>query len=155
MCTQTGYTTKISKETSIPPAKKEQRVSNGVSKNNEFVRHWRYSTITGSKLFKFRSRFRNNTINEGIVNIKIAVPLTYLSNFWRILKMSVINSKINLMLKWPANSVICEAHRAANIAITDTKFYVPLVILSTQDNPKLLQQLKSGFKRATNWNKCQ
>ena len=54
------------------------------------------------------------------------------------------------MLKWPANSVICEAHRAANSAITDTKFYVPLVILSTQDNPKLLQQLKSGFKRTTN-----
>ena len=37
-------------------------------------------------------------------------------------------------------------------AITDTKFYVPIVTLSTQDNVKLLQQLKSCFKRSINWN---
>ena len=37
--------------------------------------------------------------------------------------------------------------------ITETKLYVPVVILSTQDNEKLLQQLKSGFKRTINWNK--
>ena len=37
-------------------------------------------------------------------------------------------------------------------AITDTKCYVLVVTLSTQDNPKLLQQLKSGCKRTTNWN---
>ena len=36
-----------------------------------------------------------------------------------------------------------------------TKFYVPVVTLSTQDNAKLLEQLKSGFKRAINWNKYQ
>ena len=40
-------------------------------------------------------------------------------------------------------------------AITDTKLYVPTVTLSTQDNWKLLQQLKSGFKRTINWNKYQ
>ena len=39
--------------------------------------------------------------------------------------------------------------------ITDTKLYLPLEILSTQDNAKLLQQLKSGFKRTINWSKCQ
>ena len=38
-------------------------------------------------------------------------------------------------------------------AITDTKLNVRVATLSTQDNAKLLQQLKSGFKRATNWNK--
>ena len=37
--------------------------------------------------------------------------------------------------------------------ITETKLYVPIVTLSTQDNAKLLQQLKSGFKRTINWNK--
>ena len=37
--------------------------------------------------------------------------------------------------------------------ITETKLYVPVVTLSTQDNAKLLQQLKSGFKRTINWNK--
>ena len=39
--------------------------------------------------------------------------------------------------------------------ITDTKIYVLVVALSTQDNAKLLQQLKSGFKRTINWNKYQ
>ena len=38
-------------------------------------------------------------------------------------------------------------------AITETKLYVPVVTLSTQDNAKLLQQLKSGFKRTINWDK--
>ena len=37
--------------------------------------------------------------------------------------------------------------------ITETKLYVPIVTLSIQDNAKLLQQLKSGFKRTINWNK--
>ena len=40
-------------------------------------------------------------------------------------------------------------------AITDTKRYVTIITLSTQDNTKLLQQLRSGFKRAFNWNKYQ
>ena len=39
--------------------------------------------------------------------------------------------------------------------ITDTKLLVPVVTLSTQDNAKLLQQIKSDFRRTTNWNKYQ
>ena len=35
----------------------------------------------------------------------------------------------------------------------ETKLYVPVVTLSTQDNTKLLQELNSGFKRTINWNK--
>ena len=34
---------------------------------------------------------------------------------------------------------------------TNTKLYVPIVILSTQDNAKLVEQLKFGFKRTINW----
>ena len=41
-----------------------------------------------------------------------------------------------------------------NFAITDTKVYVPVVTLSTQDNIKLLKKLETGFKRIPNWNKC-
>ena len=37
--------------------------------------------------------------------------------------------------------------------ITETNLYVPVVTLSSQDNAKLLAQLKSGFKRRTSWNK--
>ena len=39
--------------------------------------------------------------------------------------------------------------------LADTKLYVPVVTLPTQDNAKLLQQLKSGFKRTIKWNKYQ
>ena len=39
------------------------------------------------------------------------------------------------------------------MAITETKLYVPVVSLSTKDNEKLLQQLKSGFKKTISWNK--
>ena len=35
--------------------------------------------------------------------------------------------------------------KATTFAITDAKLYVPVVTLSTQDNAKLLKQLKSGF----------
>ena len=51
--------------------------------------------------------------------------------------------------------VLSNDTKATTSAITDTKIYVPVVILSIQDNAKLLQQLKSGFKRAINWNKYQ
>ena len=45
------------------------------------------------------------------------------------------------------------ANQRATFLITDAKLYVPVVTLSTQDNAKLLEQLKSGFKRTINWNK--
>ena len=47
------------------------------------------------------------------------------------------------------------AAQGATFLITDTKHYVPVVALSTEDNTKLLNQLKSGFKRTINWNKYQ
>ena len=37
--------------------------------------------------------------------------------------------------------------------ITKTKLYLLVFTLSTQDDAKLLTQLKSGFKRTINWNK--
>ena len=81
------------------------------------------------------------------------VPLKYLSNFWRTLEMPLINCEVNLILTWSSACVINNSTGAGRFAITDTKLYVPLITLSTQDNSKLLQQLKSGFKRVINWNK--
>ena len=37
--------------------------------------------------------------------------------------------------------------------IADTKLYVPVVTLSKENNKKLLEQLKSGFKITVQWNK--
>ena len=84
------------------------------------------------------------------------VPLKYLSNFWRTLEMPLINYEVNLILTWSSNCVVIvtvNPNQNAKFAITDTKLYVPVVTLSTQENTKFVQQLKSGFKRVINWNK--
>ena len=87
------------------------------------------------------------------------VPLKYLSNFWRTLERSLINCEINLEIKldlnWSKNRVIVanNANQDTRFSITDTKFYVSVVTLSIEDNTKLLEQIKSGFKRKINWNK--
>ena len=70
--------------------------------------------------------------------------------------MSLINCEIDFISTWSANCVIVYtnvANQSATFQITETKLYVPVVTLSTQDNAKLLPQLKSGFKRTINWNK--
>ena len=85
--------------------------------------------------------------------VEIIVPLKYLSNFWRILEMPLINWEVNLILTWSKNCVITNSTGEGKFAITETKLYVPVVTLSTKDNEKLLQQLKSGFKKTINWNK--
>ena len=70
------------------------------------------------------------------------VPLEYLSNFWATLKMPLINCEINLIFTWSENGVIVYTN-VANQGVTfvriETKLYVPVVTLSTQDNAKLLQ----------------
>ena len=88
--------------------------------------------------------------NEKDVGIK---TLKHLSNFWRTLEMPLINCEVNLILIWSATCVITNSTSAGTLEITDTKLYVLVVTLSTQDNSKLLQQLKSGFKRVISWNK--
>ena len=70
--------------------------------------------------------------------------------------MPLINCEVNLILTWSANCVIIYtnvANQNPTFEITETKLYVPVVTLSTQDNAKLLPQLKSGFKRTISWNK--
>ena len=53
------------------------------------------------------------------------------------------------------NSSWTVVNQVPKFAITNIKRYVPVVNLSNQDNVKLLQQLKSGFKRTIKWNKYQ
>ena len=72
--------------------------------------------------------------------------------------MPLIICRINIILTWSANCVIVSTavvNQGATFAITDTKLYVLLVTLSSQDYTKLQQQLKSGFTRTINWNKYQ
>ena len=105
--------------------------------------------------FKFKAKITSQTGNDG-KNVEIMVPLKYLSNFWRTLEMPLINCEVNLILTWSSSCVLIATaiqNQAATFEITDTKLYVPVVTLSTQENTKFLQQLKSGFKRVINWNK--
>ena len=67
--------------------------------------------------------------------------------------MPLINCEVNLILTRSSTCVITNSTGAGTFAITDAKLYVPVVTLSTQENTKFLQQLKSGFKRVINWNK--
>ena len=60
------------------------------------------------------------------------------------------NVNVNLILTWSSTCVIVSTNNANQVAtftITDTRLYVPVVTLSAHGNAKLLQQLKSGFKR--------
>ena len=69
--------------------------------------------------------------------------------------MPLINCEVSLFLTWSSTCVITNSTGEGRFKITDTKLYVPVVTLSTQDNAKLLQQLKSGFRRTINGNKYQ
>ena len=46
-----------------------------------------------------------------------------------------------------------ESPTDAKFEITDCKLYVPVVTLSSENDNKLLEQLKSGFRRSIKWNK--
>ena len=108
--------------------------------------------------FNFKVEIIGQIDDYGIKIFEIMVPTKYLSNFWKTLEMLLISCEINLILNWSANCVIVPtavANQGATFAVTDTKLYVHVVTLPSQDNVKLLRQLKSGFKRTVNWNKYQ
>ena len=112
--------------------------------------------------FNFKSKITRQTVADnnngnidGRVDVEIMVSLKYLSNFWRTLEMPLINCEVELILNWSANCVIIYTNvnnQVPTFTITETNLYVPVVTLSTQDNAKLLPQLKSGFKRTISWN---
>ena len=106
--------------------------------------------------FNFKTKITGQTNNDGRINVEIMVPLKYLGNFWRTLEIPLIDCEVELILTWSAGCVIIYTDVANQIpifTITETNLYVPVVTLSTQDNAKLLPQLKAGFKRTISWNK--
>ena len=112
------------------------------------------NNIEDSESFKSKIKITGKTPNNNNVkDVEIIVPLKYLSNFWRTLEMSLINCEVNLILTWSSTCVITNSNDAGAFAITDTKLYVSVVALSTKENTKFLQQLKSGYKRVINYNK--
>ena len=64
--------------------------------------------------------------------------------------MPLIDCEINFIQTWSNRCFIIDnpiGNQEPTFTITDTKLYVPVVTLSTQDNTKLLEQLKSCLNR--------
>ena len=121
---------------------------------------WQYykddpnDNLVDSKSFKSNVKITGKTPNHGNTkDVEIILPLKYLSNFWRTQEMPLINCEVHLILTWSRDCAITNSEGEGKFVITQTKLYVPVITLSTKDNAKLLQQLKSGFKRTINWNK--
>ena len=88
----------------------------------------------------------------GRLNVKIVVPLKYLSNFFRSLEIPLINCTIKLNLTWKKECVLSTAADDAVFIIIDTKLYVPVVTLSKEDNKDFIEQQNKGFQRSIYWN---
>ena len=109
--------------------------------------------------------------NSGKKSIELAIPLKYLGNFWRALiyhysNIPLISCEMFLELKWNKTCVITSqqigvnldggntpAPTGATFTINDCKLYIPVVILSKDDEIKRLTILKSGSTREIEWNK--
>ena len=141
-----------------PNSGAEENINCSIENSNSFD----YETSITEKL-------EGNNVEKD--DIEIAVPLNYLRNFWRTLEMPLINCEISLTLTRSENCVITskaarEADHDADPAVDginnrtnavfkriDCKLYVPVVTLSAEYDNKLLEQLKTGFKRTIKWNK--
>ena len=127
-------------------------------------------SIRNSKSFDYKTNIIGNLdIGENEKDdVEIAIPLKCLGNFWRSLDIPLINCEITLILSWYKECVLvgrafrgppaAAANRInsptdAKFEITDCKLYVPVVTLSAENDKKLLEQLKSVFRRSIKWNK--
>ena len=87
--------------------------------------------VANSTSFKYKLRFfkpLEDGDNGVFKNARIAVPLKYLSNFWRSLEIPLINCKTHLELNW-SNDCVMSTIADTIFKITSTKLYVPIVTL--------------------------
>ena len=107
--------------------------------------------------FKYKASLIGDTVTDGANRkkecVKIAVSIKYLSNFWRLLEIPLINCRVELSLSWNENCILSIAGTAATFTITDTKVYIPVVTLKIEEDTKLSKLLSEGFKRSVYWNK--
>ena len=96
----------------------------------------------------YKSKLIKGTDDNNVNNVKLVVPLKYVSNFFRSLE-------IDLELTWHKDCMISSANAAAgqvvSFMITNTKLSVPVVTFSTKDNTNLTKQLNECFKKTSYW----
>ena len=108
-------------------------------------------TANNSNSLKYKIKLLGNVteVAGGVrrLNVKVVVPLKYLSNFFRSLEMSLINCKIKLK-----ECVLSTGAGEAVFITNDTKLYVPVVTLSKENNKDFIEQQNKGFQRSIYWN---
>ena len=116
-------------------------------------------TADNSSSFKYKIKLLGNVTEvagdaTGVrrLNVKVVVPLKYLSNFSRSFKMPLINCKIKLNLTWKKKCVLSTGAGEAVFIINDKKMHVPVVALSKEDNKDFIEQQNKGFQRSIYWN---
>ena len=115
-------------------------------------------SINSSQSFKYKAAFLGktadavNNTNSSLKEAKIVFPLKYLSNFGRSLEMPLINCKVYPEFDWIEDCILSSAGNTAKFAITDTKWHVHIVTLSTKDSANLAKQLNDEFERSVYWN---
>ena len=130
-------------------------------------------SIRNSKSFDYKSKVVGSLADGELEkDVEIAIPLKYLGNFWRSLDTPLINCEITSILSWYKECVLVgralrnapdpqpnppiaatESPTSVKFEITDSKLYVSVVTLSAENDNKLLEQLKSGFRITIKWNK--
>ena len=104
----------------------------------------------------YKSKLISGSDDNNVNNVKLVVPLKYVSSFFKSLEMPLFNCKIDLELIWHKDCIVSSVNGATgqvvSFMITNTKLYVPVVTLSTKDNNNLTKQLNEGFKRTIYWN---
>ena len=111
-------------------------------------------TADTSSSLKYKISLLGNPVvanNIAGINVKVVVPLKYLSNFFRSLEMPLINCKIKLNLTWKKECVLSTDDGNAVFINNDTKIYVPVVTLSKEDNKGFIEQQNKGFQRSIYW----
>ena len=117
------------------------------------------------------SKYKTSTVGKTpedddlLTNAKVVILQKHLSNFRTALNIPLTNCDVELILTWYKNCVLADmtvnadadtatvAPSGATFKISDTKLYVPVVTLSNENDTKLLEQLKTGFKRTIKWKK--
>ena len=106
-------------------------------------------TADNSSSLKYKISLLGNSVvanNIAIINVKVVVPLKYLSNFFRSLEMPLINYKIKLNLTWKKECVLSTDEGNAEFIVNNTKMYVPVVTLSKEVNKDFIEQQIKDFK---------
>ena len=152
--------------------------------NNANLRQRIIYSIKDSESFNYKTKLvgnvdavadaADNDVKTDLEDIKIVVALKNLRNFMFNLDFLLINSEIELILKWTEDCVLTEKATAGQLlpggagvdtvptinrpkdlkfSITDCKLYVPVVTLQTQHQNQLYKDLKTEISIDFKWSK--